>query len=105
MSRPGNTKAYTAISDAWVQLALQYDPANGGDIKEGQTVADGWLVTGSAYNWEWAINSTTPTFSGHPMAAGDSLNGTHKDFIRKLWVRNGTAGSNAVYTMTPTFSL
>lgn len=103
--RPGYTKATTMTANDWARLASLYNPDGGNDIYDGAAQASGWLVTGADYNWEFAISETTPTFKGHPMSAGDSLNGQHRDYIRKLWVKNGTAGSNVTFVMTPQFSL
>jgi hypothetical protein len=99
MGAPGTTKAIT-LGNAWQQFAALVDPVNAPDIKVGAQPAGSALFSCTVYAMQIAFAETTPLSAGHPMETGEHMRLSYGAY-RLAWVKNNTAGSNAVMIVTP----
>jgi hypothetical protein len=102
--RPGNTKNIT-LSDGWQRFATLCGSSDGDFIAsaDGTEKANQIWLSATTYAAEISFAVTMPSINGHPMAVGDSITFGNMEFIKRAWMRNGTAGSNSVVIVTPIY--
>lgn len=103
MSAPGITKTIT-LSNAWQRLGALYDSNYPDKLVEGAMVANGCFLYAATNGFEIAYADNTPSggvSKGHAYAEGDSLIADNSLWVKRAWLRNSTADSNAVVAVTP----
>lgn len=102
--RPGTTKAVN-LGTGYERLATLYDATMNDAIlsTDGNEKANQALITITAANADIAYGSSLPTIVGHKIPSDSSMTMGNSEFIKRAWLRNTTAGSVAVCSITPIF--